>query len=161
MGSVINFTLTPFIMDYLTQYRLYKPGFGRWLSRDPIEEAGGINLYGYVGGNPVNLRDPLGLISTLDLCGNPENVEACEAAGVLPEIKIPPPSSMKTLNSTSELIAKGKDIRKVDALCKRFGGKARDWKKKKGWDENGQEWHWYENNGQKFGWKHAGDYDPF
>jgi len=32
----------------------------RWLSRDPIEEEGGIKLYGYVN-NPINARDPLGL----------------------------------------------------------------------------------------------------
>jgi len=32
-----------------------------WLSRDPIEEEGGINLYGYVGNNPINAVDPLGL----------------------------------------------------------------------------------------------------
>jgi RHS repeat-associated protein len=52
---------------YLTRYRAYITGGtvdfagGRWLSRDPIAEAGGINLYGYVEGNPVNFRDPLGL----------------------------------------------------------------------------------------------------
>ena len=32
-----------------------------WLSADPIGEEGGLNLYGYVGGNPVNAIDPLGL----------------------------------------------------------------------------------------------------
>ncbi len=32
-----------------------------WISRDPIGENGGLNLYGYVGGNPVSRIDPLGL----------------------------------------------------------------------------------------------------
>jgi RHS repeat-associated protein len=43
-------------------YRPYNPPLGRWLSRDPIGEAGGLNLYGYVENNPVNLTDPLGLL---------------------------------------------------------------------------------------------------
>ena len=29
-------------------YRYYVPGMGRWLSRDPIAERGGMNLYGFV-----------------------------------------------------------------------------------------------------------------
>ena len=45
----------------LTWYRAYDPVTGRWLSRDPIGEAGGINLYGYVGNDPIGLVDPLGL----------------------------------------------------------------------------------------------------
>jgi RHS repeat-associated protein len=46
---------------YLTMYRGYDPSVGRWMSRDPIRESGGLNLYGYVGNNPMNLWDPLGL----------------------------------------------------------------------------------------------------
>ena len=41
--------------------RYYATQTGGWLSRDPIGEEGGINLYGYVGNSPVNRTDPLGL----------------------------------------------------------------------------------------------------
>lgn len=33
----------------------------RWMSRDPIGEAAGSNLYSYVLNNPISLTDPLGL----------------------------------------------------------------------------------------------------
>ena len=42
-------------------YRYYVPALGRWLTRDPLGEAGGINLYGFVGNNPMNFLDPFGL----------------------------------------------------------------------------------------------------
>jgi len=46
---------------YLATYRAYDPAVGRWVSRDPIAERGGINLYAYVGGNPLSGVDPFGL----------------------------------------------------------------------------------------------------
>jgi RHS repeat-associated protein len=45
----------------LTWYRAYDPNTGRWLSRDPIAEEGGLNLYGYVGNDPIDWVDPFGL----------------------------------------------------------------------------------------------------
>jgi RHS repeat-associated protein len=42
-------------------YRSYSPQLGRWISRDPIEERGGTNLYGMLGNDPVNAVDVLGL----------------------------------------------------------------------------------------------------
>ncbi|WP_430520885.1 RHS repeat-associated core domain-containing protein [Aliivibrio sp.] len=36
---------------------------GRWLNRDPLQEAGGINLYAYVNGDPMGYVDPDGLSS--------------------------------------------------------------------------------------------------
>jgi hypothetical protein len=42
-------------------YRYYDPQTGRWPSRDPIEEEGGVNLYGFVGNIPINHVDFLGL----------------------------------------------------------------------------------------------------
>jgi RHS repeat-associated protein len=45
---------------YYYGYRFYDPNLQRWINRDPIGEAGGINLYGFVGNDPVNWIDPLG-----------------------------------------------------------------------------------------------------
>lgn len=39
----------------------YDVALGARISRDPIAEAGGLNLYGYVGNSPTNRTDPLGL----------------------------------------------------------------------------------------------------
>ena len=37
------------------------PLTGRWPSRDPIEEEGGLNLYVFVGNDPINHHDSIGL----------------------------------------------------------------------------------------------------
>lgn len=41
-------------------FRYYNPQTGRWLSRDPIGEAGGVNLHGMVGNHPTMSVDDLG-----------------------------------------------------------------------------------------------------
>ena len=42
-------------------HRYYDPRTGRYVTSDPIELRGGINLYTYVSNNTVNKIDPLGL----------------------------------------------------------------------------------------------------
>jgi RHS repeat-associated protein len=52
---------------YYYGLRYYNPSTGRWLSRDPIQERGGVNLYGFVANDPITAVDPDGakiLIST-------------------------------------------------------------------------------------------------
>lgn len=46
---------------YFNRARYYDPQLGRFISPDPIGLDGGINLYAYVGNDPVNQRDPSGL----------------------------------------------------------------------------------------------------
>jgi len=46
---------------YYYGYRFYDPNLQRWINRDPIEEAGGINLYAFVQHDPLNFTDSFGL----------------------------------------------------------------------------------------------------
>lgn len=41
--------------------RFYDPRNGRFVGRDPVEETGGLNLYGFVRNNPINRWDYIGL----------------------------------------------------------------------------------------------------
>jgi RHS repeat-associated protein len=45
-------------------HRYFSPSTGRWLSPDPIEERGGLNLYGFVSNDPINKIDLFGLACT-------------------------------------------------------------------------------------------------
>jgi RHS repeat-associated protein len=46
---------------YSYGFRWYDPNLQRWLNRDPIGEKSDFNLYRFVGNNPVNNTDPVGL----------------------------------------------------------------------------------------------------
>ncbi len=47
--------------NYYVRNRYYSPVLGRWLTRDPIGYAGGINLYEYVASMPAGNVGPRGL----------------------------------------------------------------------------------------------------
>lgn len=40
--------------------RFYSPELGRWISRDPVEEEGGLNVYAFVGNDGVDKTDSKG-----------------------------------------------------------------------------------------------------
>jgi RHS repeat-associated protein len=45
---------------YFYRARFYSPAMQRFVSEDPIEFLGGLNLYEYAGSNPIRYKDPLG-----------------------------------------------------------------------------------------------------
>lgn len=42
------------------------PEFGRWTKRDPIEEAGGDDIYTLIGNNVIKVNDKLGMVGESD-----------------------------------------------------------------------------------------------
>ena len=44
----------------LLGHRFYDSTAGRFLNRDPMDTGGGINVYGYVSNNPLDMSDPSG-----------------------------------------------------------------------------------------------------
>jgi len=58
----ILFTLLAiFVVSQAQAMRWYSPNTGRWFSRDPIGEQGGMNLYVFTRNTPLNRIDVLGL----------------------------------------------------------------------------------------------------
>ena len=55
---------------YYYKARYYDADTGRFIQPDPIGYGDGPNIYGYVGGNPINFSDPTGLYCASRIEGN-------------------------------------------------------------------------------------------
>jgi pyrrolidone-carboxylate peptidase len=63
LAFVFSLILSPFARAY------YNPIQGRWCSRDPIAERGGVNLYGFVANAPTGAVDTDGRAVTVSIGG--------------------------------------------------------------------------------------------
>ena len=83
-------------------FRYYNPSTGRWPSRDPIEEQGGVNLYGFVGNDPANSVDLLGLAGTEESKADMPGVPGAPSEdGTVFSGTPPPPSPGYAVEGTS------------------------------------------------------------
>lgn len=48
------------MLQPIVAFGFYAPTLGRWTTRDPIEEKGGLNLYAFCKNDGINKIDPLG-----------------------------------------------------------------------------------------------------
>jgi RHS repeat-associated protein len=69
-------------------YRYYDPRLGRWISRDPVGECGGKNLYGFASNEPAVHIDSLGHT----VMGGPGETAPCPKDGRTPTIQPATPS---------------------------------------------------------------------
>ena len=103
--------------------RYYAPWLGRWLSPDPIGPEDGLNLYAFVGGDPIGYIDPEGtdglLFDRLPKLKTPES-PATES------------SSTAASTSTSSSVADGPVTAKASVALKHFGDFVR---------QGGEKWH--------------------
>jgi len=57
-------TVLPEAQLYYYKARVYDPKYGRFLQTDPVGSKDDLDLYAYVGGDPINHSDPTGLVSS-------------------------------------------------------------------------------------------------
>jgi RHS repeat-associated protein len=79
LGSLLEGKSEPSGLMYMRN-RYYDPKTGRFTQEDPIGLAGGVNRYGFGGGDPVNFSDPFGLCpKSAGSDGKTEEFSDCEA----------------------------------------------------------------------------------
>lgn len=121
---------------YYMRARYYDADIGRFISEDPIGFEGGINLYAYVGGNPILLVDPSGLAATeggsgisgwdiataIGLIGADFALGGPTGEGIVPAIAILSLNTIKTVNNARKIVGPFyKTAKEASEAAKRLG----------------------------------------
>jgi integrase/recombinase XerD len=101
-------------------YRWYDPVTGRWPSRDPIEEGGGVNLYGFVGNDGVGIWDLLGLAQVP--VGDLEAMEKVVHEGGIKYLKMADKEYIDLIISDNPLVSGRKGMKYKPAMPREWGG---------------------------------------
>ena len=95
----------------------YDPNIGRWISRDPIEEEGGLNLYGFVRNDGLNFFDADGRITVT----TKENSKTqCGSSDV--DFKFALEKAASSFGYIVQKVTITRDFKKCDGSDKNAGG---------------------------------------
>jgi len=89
---------------YYYGYRFYEPALQRWLNRDPLGEAGGLNMYRFLGNTPLGIVDAFGL-EDVTLGRLRDSEEECEGAYLQDNFKERFSDLTQNIRSTAHCIA--------------------------------------------------------
>jgi RHS repeat-associated protein len=99
--------------------RMYSPLLGRFLQTDPIGTDGGMNVYGYVGGDPVNASDPWGLASQVFSPRDFQAIKDGRGPGLLDDIIVTAKRNIDAVKDYFDLLRKDEDMDRLIAMQQR------------------------------------------